>query len=247
MNILYLFCSFSRSINLFHNCSSKYINIDVDEHIDFNYIISCPSNNYIEIDLFRSINSFSIYVFGNTTVTFTSNTYNNIPYLYIFNDPVIFFNCSEQIIDIINILGSPTIHANNNTKFGIVNIFNPNYQFPLNCFKINYYSSDLIEQKKRFTYDNSICNYWISDDIKYAIKNGFRRVCFKRSGYLFYQGNSEGEIIVIQSRFIMIAAAFIVGLILVIIVSFYLIAFCRYKIGYKNDNEIEFSDQEDED
>lgn len=96
------------------------------------------------------------------------------------------------------------------------------------------------------TYYEFCVNTYDPQFIKDAIKEGWRKICYDTQGYLFYGGNTEGEIIVIKSSSSMLIIGGIVIIVLIIVISFYFIALCRYKKAIKNDSELEFSDEEND-
>lgn len=97
--------------------------------------------------------------------------------------------------------------------------------------------------------DDDFCHIYTNGFkiINNAIKKGWRKICYDEKGYIFYHGNSDGEIIVIPSNKKIAIIGFIVVLVIVMAMTFHCIAFCRYKIENRVDSSDELGDFEEED
>lgn len=76
-----------------------------------------------------------------------------------------------------------------------------------------------------------------------AQKYGWTKICLYNTGYLLYEGENQGEIIIIPKKSSLAIIALIIIIVFGMILSFILIAFCKYKKdNYINDSELELND-----
>lgn len=206
--------------------------------------ISCSYSVSYQIP-FSQINNYYFFFYDRINETYfhhlsiTNNTYDN-----------------EQIEEILKILISHT-YMNDNV---IITFYDFYYrpellQSSLKLVNENTYVKMSINIKEIVKYDrcpwesaiyanNTVYTKEYFDQI--AQKFGWTKICINYTGYLLYEGENQVEIIIIPKKLSFTMIALIILVIFIMILSFILIAFCKYKRDNRNDSEEELNDHSEQ-
>ena len=213
----------NETLSFYYYCNNT-LKIKMSEKTE----IACQSGSY-DLDSIFYLN-YENYRYFNLAMT------NNKYVLELINEDVKTENVQKYFNQVITRLITPNLD--------VVHFIYIKPQIILETVE-SFYPRNINIREDRLCYEININD---SPVLKEAVeKDGWRKICYHKKGYIFYKGKSEGEIIVIPSHSKFIIITFLILLIFVIFISLCLIAFCKYKKDNKNNNsEEEFINDESE-